>query len=259
MNTLKRRFSASWLFLLLTFGTTLFFHFHLEQQQRLEKAQGLNLPFIPNVTSARMMSLGFDQLLADCFWLSFIGYVGDGKERAKDHYALADEYLSLIVGLDPYLTNAYWFAAFAVGSEQKNPSRAAEIIEVGIRANQDNWYLPFIAGINQYLYAGNELAAAKYYRIASKYPEAPDWLSRQAEILESGIPSTIKEINVWDNVYTTSGDPRVKEMARQKLIELWRQVLASRPPQKIRETALKALSELGVDLKSYWKYFRKHN
>jgi len=210
--------------------------------------------FIPTAQAARMMTLGFDQLVADCYWLKFIGYIGDTAARGKDRYSLADEYLSLIVSLDPYLINAYWFAAFTIGSEQKSPGRAAEIIDFGIRANQDNWYLPFIAGINQYLYAGNEVAAAKYYRMASKYPDAPKWLLRQSQILEAKIPSRIKEINIWSNIYSTNSDLRVRDMSRQKLIELWGQVIASHPPKEISDKAVSALNELGVNVDFYLKH-----
>ncbi len=162
----------------------------------------------------------------------------------------------MITGLDPYFVNAYSFAAFTVGAEQKRPKRAAELIERGINANQNDWYLPFIAGINQFLFAGNESAAAKYFRMAAKYPDSPVWLSRQAEILELKIPSRIKEINVWSNVYSTDPDSRVKEMARQKLIELWGQVIASRPPPKIKARAVAALKDLGVDIDFYLSQFK---
>lgn len=195
--------------------------------------------------------MGFDQLVADCYWLSFINYVGDVDNRKEDNYMLADQYLDLITGLDPNLVNAYWFAAFIVGYEQKNPGRAAELIDRGIRNNQDNWYLPFIAGINQYLYAGNETIAARYYRQAAKYPDAPLWLERQAAILEAGIPSTIKEIDIWSSIYSCNADSRVQEKARQKLIELWEGIISANPPKKIRDKAVSALMQLGVDVEFY--------
>ncbi|MCW5821238.1 MAG: hypothetical protein KIT34_00455 [Cyanobacteria bacterium TGS_CYA1] len=213
--------------------------------------------FIPSPHGIKLISLGFDQLLADCYWLLFVSYVGDTPARENDKFAYADEYLDLITGLDPYLVKAYWFAAFTVGYEQRRPNKAAELIERGIRANQDNWYLPFIAGINQYLYAGNEVTAAKYYRQAAKYPEAPKWLSRQASILESKIPSKVKEINVWSNIYYSETEPRVREMAKQKLIGLWGQIIASHPPRNISNKAIAALKDLGVDIDFYINHMRK--
>ncbi len=227
-------------------------HFALNQQlEEKQKNQNEKSAFIPSPYAIRLVSLGFDQLLADCYWLAFISYVGDTTGRKNDRYAVADQYLDLITGLDPHFVNAYWFAAFTVGSEQKRPQKAAELIDRGIAANQDNWYLPFIAGINQYLYAKNELTAAKYYRQAARYPDAPPWLSRQADILEARIPSTVKEINTWTNIYSSDADERVREMARQKLIDLWGKIIIARPPKNIRDKAVAALSDLGVDVEFY--------
>lgn len=259
INQFGKRRIELWLLLFCSFGLMLFSHqkiFFLMHQQNVDTDSRI---FIPNVTSARMFSLGFDQLLADCYWLAFISYIGDSKQRRLDKYKLADEYLSLIVELDPYLVNAYWYAAFIVGSEQRNPRRAADIIDFGIRVNQDNWYLPFIAGINQYLYAGNDLLAARYYRKASTYPEAPRWLKRQAEIFEAKIPSTIKKIHTWNNIYYSETDLRVKELARQKLIDLWGGIIVSKPPLNVRVKATAALEDLGVDVDLYVEHFKKNS
>ncbi|HEY9868395.1 MAG TPA: hypothetical protein V6D08_04465, partial [Candidatus Obscuribacterales bacterium] len=144
---------------------------------------------LPRADVLKLLSLGYEQLLADCWWLAFIQYYGDTRERVKDRYRHAYAYLDLITRLDPKFTQPYWFAAFAVGGDMKRPDMAARLIERGLNANQDNWYLPFIAGINQYLFAGNDVEAAKYYRRAARYPDAPAWLGRQADILEARVPS----------------------------------------------------------------------
>ncbi|HEY9772424.1 MAG TPA: hypothetical protein V6C81_01300 [Planktothrix sp.] len=204
---------------------------------------------LPNAEAVELCALGYDQLLADWYWLSFVQYVGDVPARAKDQYAEAPKYLDLIVGLDPRFTKAYYFAAFIIGSEMHEPQRAAEFIERGLRANQDDWYLPFVAGINQYLYAHNEIAAAKYYRMAAKYPGAPPWLARQADILDAHIPAFIKEINTWNNIYETSEQSIVKERARSKLIMLWMRVFQSpNAPAQIKERAKQRLEQMGVTL-----------
>jgi hypothetical protein len=202
---------------------------------------------LPTADAIKLCSLGYDQLLADWYWLGFVQYIGDGDARTKDHYVLAESYIDLITGLDPRFVQPYWFAAFIIGSEQHQPQRAAELIEKGLSANPNTWYLPFIAGINQYLYAHNEVAAAKYYRMAAKFPDAPKWLDRQANILEARIPSYIKEINIWDNIYRSSQDPLVKQRAREKLIVLWAHVYKSSTAQ-IRQKARDNLRELGIYL-----------
>lgn len=234
------------LVLLILVSITHFSHtrvFQLTEASKVKHASTL----VPSYESLRLVSLGFDKLLADCYWLAFITYFGDTEERAKDHFALADRYLDLITSLDPEFVQPYWFAAFAVGSEQKKPKRAAQILDKGIEANKDNWYLPFIAGFNQYMYAKDELAAARYYRMASKYPDAPEWLGRQAKILEAKIPSLVKEVNTWSNVYYSVKDKDLKLRAKTRLQNLWVDIYKKAPSQQIREKAIKALKDLGIE------------
>lgn len=200
----------------------------------------------PSAVALKMLSLGFDQLLADFYWLCFVQYMGDTEARKIDHYADAEKYADIVASLDPKFLKVYYFSAFIIGSEQHRPDLAAEIIDRGIAANQDNWYLPFIAGINQYLYAHDEVRAAKYYRMAAKFPDAPKWLGRQAEILEAKIPSLIKETNVWDSIYRSSSDSVVRERARAKLATLWLTVYKTSPSPEIRKRALQQLHELGI-------------
>jgi len=196
----------------------------------------------------KMLSLGFDNLLADFYWLGFVQYVGDTSARQKDRYADAEKYVDLIVTLDPKIVQVYYFAAFIIGSEQKQPHIAAQIIDRGIAANQENWYLPFIAGINQYLYAHNDVLAAKYYRMAARFPEAPKWLGRQADVMEAKIPSVIKEVNVWDRIYYSSKDILVKERARGKLASLWLTIYKKSPATQIKKRALEQLNKLGAQI-----------
>ncbi len=188
-----------------------------------------------------MLSLGYDSLLADVYWLGFVQYIGEGNN------AESERFINLITILDPGIVQAYFFAAFVIGNELKQPEVAAEIIERGMSSNQDTWYLPFIAGINQYLYAHDEVKAAKYYRMAAKFPDAPRWLGRQAQILEAKIPSTIKEINVWDSIYNSSTDSDIKERARKKLASLWLKVYKTSPSKEIKKRALEQLQRFGIE------------
>lgn len=230
-------------------GLGLLIHFSHGRLVDFDRSAPKKIEFIPSVQAVRIVSLGYDQLMADCYWLAFIGYVGDRQERRNDHYELADRYLDLVTGLDPGFVNAYWFAAFIVGGDQGRPARAAELIDRGVQANPDNWYLPFIAGFNQYMFAKDHMAAAKYYDMASKFPDAPQWLGRQAKILRANIPALIKEINVLTNVFESAQDDRLKEMAREKLIRLWLTVYKSSPEDgPMRGHVSRELYKLGVDV-----------
>ncbi len=205
---------------------------------------GEETTFIPSAQAVRLVALGYDRLLADFYWLAFVNYVGDDASRVVDHFRLADKYLDLVTGLDPHFIQPYWFCAFTVGSDQKRPLRANEILERGVRANQNNWYLPYIAGVNLYLFAHDEVGASRFYRSASKFPDAPKWLARQSEILAARIPSSIKEINTWDAIYRTETASIIRLKARQKLIQLWSQIYSSSTQANQRKIARLKIEEL---------------
>ena len=206
-------------------------------------------PILLQPEVVKLFCLGHEQLAADLYWLRFVQYIGDGQARRTDKYNSAYDYLNIVTTLDPRFTQPYWFAAFVVGSEMKRPDLAQTLIERGIQANQENWYLPFIACINQYLFAHNETGAASYYRLAARFPDAPKWLGRQAEILQAKIPSLVKEVNTWDTIYRTSSEPLVKERAKERLAATWMRVFKLSPSEEIRKRARTALAELGVEVR----------
>lgn len=223
-------------------------HCHLKISELLSTSESSTDVSIPTSQMVKVASLGYDQLIADLYWLAFVQYTGDRLAREKDKGPLSYKYLDLITELDPHFMQAYWYAAFVIGGEQKTPGLAAQLLDRGLQANTDTWYMPFIAGINQYLYAKNELAAAKYYRMAAKYEGAPAWLERQASILEAKIPSTIKEVNIWTNIYESAEEPRVQEHAKERLINLWVMTYKNSPTDEIKNRAKNALLGLGVDV-----------
>lgn len=225
---------------------------HGKLDQAVKSAQENNAPaMIPSADSVKFISLGYDQLIADVYWLAFINYYGDGLARQKDHLVLADRYLDLITDLDPQFVQPYWFAAFTIGGDMGQPQRADEIVKKGIVANPNNWYLPFIAGMNQYLFAKDEKAAARYYRMASKFPEAPSWLEGQVKILESDAPKMIKEGNNWLAVYNSTDEERVKEHVKEKCIRIWVKIFKMAPTEKIRARAAEVLNSIGVDVRMF--------
>lgn len=208
---------------------------------------------VPCAQSLKWVALGFDRLLADYFWLRLVAYVGDIELQRHEQLSKAEQFVELVTELDPQFVSAYWFAAFTIGGDARKPMRAADILDFGIRNNPDNWYLPFIAGVNQYLYAQNETRAAKYYRLAAEYPGAPAWLQRQAQILEAKSPQLIKEANSWLNIFTSAENRAVRERAQERAIWLWGQVYKTAPNDAYRDRAREVLKELGVDVASLKK------
>lgn len=188
--------------------------------------------------------LGASRLAADFYWLGFIQYAGDPARRRQDHFQLADEYLNAVTQLDPHFIQPYAFAAFTVGADANRPDLAAELIERGIKENPGNWYLPYLAGINQFLYANNDQSAARYYALAASLPGAPQYIGEQAGILASGAPSFLSRARTLESVSAHEKDPLVREQILRQAITAWQEVLRRAPNQAYRQAAQDALARL---------------
>jgi len=221
-------------------------HYCQEKLDTSLKSQQSGREVLPKPEALHLLSLGYDQILADMYWLSFIQYFGDGPARQIDHYSKCYDYLNLVSALDSHFIQAYWFALFAVGAEQRRPDLADRIISRGLSANQDNWYLPYIAGVNQFINSKDEKAAAKYYKMAAKFPGSPPWLTRQAQILDTNLPRLFKEIRTWNTVYESNPDGLVRAAARSKLIDLWRYVYRHTPEAHSKQEVIKQLDKLSA-------------
>lgn len=187
---------------------------------------------------------GFNRLEADLYWLAFIQYAGDATARRVDKWRQAEPFANVITAFDPHFVQAYWFTAFTVGADQGRPDLAAQIIQRGIKANPGNWYLPYIAGINQFLYAHNDQEAAQYYQQAAALPGAPQYIAEQAQILKSGAPSLVSAARALESIYRNAKEPLVSERARRESILKWQQVANAAPNQEYRKAAREALTRL---------------
>jgi hypothetical protein len=190
--------------------------------------------------------LGFDDLLADIYWLEFVQYVGDIPARQTDDSARAQGFIETVTLLAPQFIEPYYFASFIVGAEQKRPDAARAIIERGISANPDNWYLPFIAGFNQYLNAHDYAGAACYYKRAALCSGAPNWLARQAELLQSKETPDLKQLAVWSGIYRSTSNANIKASTRSELIVLLTKLSKESKSEPLRQMAVKQLRELNL-------------
>ncbi len=220
-------------------------HWELDKQMKLPDAQNQR-QWLPSAEVARLCSLGYERLLADLYWLGFIQYMGELPNPAMK-YEQAYQYVDLITSLDPHFSPAYWFGVWSIGYWQKRPDLADKLIQRGIANMPTEWYMPFMGGVNQYIFAHNAKKAAVYYKEASVLPGAPDYLARQAIILASPMPEYEKKIKSLGILYHTAKDPNLKQSAYNELIAFVYKIYKEAPTELMRKTARERLLKLGVD------------
>jgi hypothetical protein len=202
---------------------------------------------LPSAESVKLGSLGFEKFLADMFWLAFVQYLGEIRPKGSG-FVSAYDYVNLITKLDPHFLKAYWFGCWAIGDSQQRPDLADRIIKEGIQKNPTDWYLPYIGGVNQFLFAQNYPKAAKYYRLAATMKGAPSYLEEQAKIFESPVPELSKRMHALADIYGKTTDEQLKARIKEQLAAIWYDIYQKAPTKTIKANAKKQLEDLGYEV-----------
>lgn len=180
-----------------------------------------------NDKTARRISLGFNGLAADWYWMRSLQYVGkkiynhQGDIRLDDLSALNLKLLPPLLDtattLDPEFIEPYEYAAVILPAIDEQ--QAIRLTEKGINANPNAWRLYHHLGYIYWRQGQYQLASETYGR-GAQVPGAPAWMeAMKAKLLsEGGSRSTAREI--YTRMYEQSTDGQVKEMAYKHLMQL---------------------------------------
>ena len=177
--------------------------------------------------SAKRLSLGFNGMVADWYWMRSLQYVGRkvlSSEQGPMLDNLGDLNLKLLAPLldtattlDPAFIEPYEYAAVVLPGIDTDA--AIRITRKGIQANPGSWRLHHHLG---YIYwqRGDYAAAAETYGLGAQVPGAPDWMNgmKAKMYAEGGSRSTAREI--YSRMLAESTDPKVQEMATLRLKQL---------------------------------------
>lgn len=131
----------------------------------------------------KRLALGFDNLLADVYWIRAVVYYG-GKRRGPEpgrNYDLLHPLLDLVTTLDPHFRVAYRFGAIflteAYPSGAGRPDLAVSLLARAVaRDRRREWEYMQDTGFIYYWWLHDYAAAAQWFDKASRQPGAPEWL-----------------------------------------------------------------------------------
>ena len=178
-------------------------------------------------TMAKRISLGFNGLAADWYWMRSLQYVGRKIIDVPDNVPidnLAQLNLKLLAPLidtsttlDPEFIEPYQYAAVVLPAVDL--PEAIRLTRKGIAANPNAWRLYQHLG---YIYWQQRdfQAAGEAYDQGSKLPGAPPWMvAMKAKMAnEGGSRQLAREI--YGRMYEQAENAKVKEMARKRLLQL---------------------------------------
>ena len=180
-----------------------------------------------NGKTARRMSLAFNGLAADWYWMRSLQYVGRKIMNHPEDAPLDDlKQLNLTIlaplldtatTLDPQFMDPYEYAAIVLPVIDVN--EAVRITQKGIDANPNAWRLYQHLG---YIYwqQRNYAAASEIYGRGAQIPGAPPWMeAMKAKMLaDGGSRATAREI--YTRMYEQSTEDKVKDMAHKRLLQI---------------------------------------
>lgn len=180
-----------------------------------------------NGNTAKRLSLGFNGLVADWYWMRSLQYVGR-KVLSLPQGAMLDSLgqanlkllpalLDTATSLDPEFIEPYEYGAIVLPGSDVDA--AIRLTKKGIAANPSSWRLYHHLG---YIYwqQGDHATAAETYGAGGQIPGAPPWMTAmKAKMLaDGGSRTTAREI--YSRMYEGSTDDKVKEMAQLRLLQL---------------------------------------
>jgi tetratricopeptide (TPR) repeat protein len=177
--------------------------------------------------TARRLSLGFNGLAADWYWLRSLQYVGRKVDAYQGDFTLDDmralgirnlgPLLDEATTLDPQFTAAYDFGAVVLPSIDRDA--AIKLVQKGIRENPRDWRLYQHLG---YIYwqAARFNEASEAYAAGARLPGAPAWMSAMAAQMQTQGGSRSLAREMYRRMYEEAADEQVKTLALKRLAQL---------------------------------------
>ena len=179
------------------------------------------------LSSAKLMktlSLEYAPLMADFYWTRVVQFYGNNHVRGGEDLEQLWPLLDITTTLDPHLIPAYRFGAIFLSQPQPGgagrPDQAVQLLQRGIKANPDLWRLYEDLGFIYYMDLKDYKKASDAFLEGSKNPEALIWMKTMAAKVAAEGESYETSFFLWNDVYTTTKDPQIKENAKIHLLLL---------------------------------------
>jgi tetratricopeptide (TPR) repeat protein len=166
--------------------------------------------YISSPKLLKHLSLGYDGLLADIYWTRTVQYFGDRLDKGAEHYDLLGPLLEITTTLDPHLMVAYEYGTNFLAGNGRQPQRAIQLSEFGIRNNPDNWHLYYGLGFVYYMNLKDYAKASESFVRGSRVPDAHPFLKvLAAQAAERGGDIQTARM-LWTTTFQTTKDRDIR-------------------------------------------------
>lgn len=181
---------------------------------------------IPSGAVLQRVSLSFDSLVADIYWIRAIQHYGRTKQdpRSTKQYELLYPLLDITTTLDPRFNIAYRFGAIFLAESYPDgpgrPDQAVALLKKGVRAMPERWQYLQDIGFVYYWWLRDYEEAARWFRRASEVPGASWWLrSLAANTLAVG-GNRADARALWHEIQQSADNDWIRREAERRVLQL---------------------------------------
>lgn len=202
-----------------------------DAHRRDPAAQFPEEPLYLNAPVMKRLTLAFNGVAADWYWMRSLQYVGRKIVKYEDTHAgnldlrdlssldlrLLPSLLRMATTLDPQFLEPYYYGALILPDLSRD--EAISLLNRGIAANPDKWRLHQHLG---YIYwqLGDYQQASEVYAAGAKIASAPPWMLAMSARMkaEGGARQAAREM--YAHLSEASDDLNVKSMVEKQLMRL---------------------------------------
>lgn len=170
------------------------------------------LLYLPSGRYLKVVSLGFDGILADVLYLWSIQYYGN--YRIEDRYEYLEHiYKDIITELDPNYLDAYLTGALIMSSEARRPDLALALLDKGIERNPSAWILAFDAGFLCYQDLKDYARAGAYFEKALRAEDVNPQVRRFYAEMANRAGDPRASLREWNAIHQSATSDYVRAVA----------------------------------------------
>lgn len=140
--------------------------------------------YVPRPEFAKAMSLGFDTVLSDYYWVQAVLLAG-GSSNPQAEGTQLGRLIDVVTTLDPWVGHPYRFAAVWLIDSLEDVRHGNMLLRRSFPYHPDEWRNRFYLGFNLFYYLDDNEAAADAIQEASQMTGAPAYLPRLVARLRS--------------------------------------------------------------------------
>ena len=210
------------------------------QRATIERApQGLEDPVLAQdrtrtqlQLAAKLPSLGFDNVLANWAFLSYLQYFGDTEVRQATGYTANEDYFEVMTLRDPRFTTLAPFISAGVAYYAGKPEKSVALMTrmtdaLDPRRQPDAFWVWRFKAFDQYLLLNDIPAtiaslemAGQWAVVTQKYRSAAPFFQETADFLRRDPNTQAVRFYAWNEVYQAAVDSLVIQRAEQELLAM---------------------------------------